>query len=168
MKYSSSHHPQTDGQTKVVNRSLCALLWSLLKKNLREWESLLPHAEFAFNKSTNRTTGKSPFEVVYGKNPLGPLDLSPLLQSHSFSGDANDQVKQLKSLYETVSRDMEKQIISYKEKADKKMKKQLFEIRDLVWVYLRKERFPNQQFPKLQDRVDGPLRVIQKMGDNAY
>ena len=37
-----------------------------------------------------------------------------------------------------------------------------------MWVYLRKERFPNQRFPKLQDRADGFFRVIQKMGDNAY
>ena len=53
--------------------------------------SLLPHVEFAFNKSTNQTTRKSPFKVVYSKNPLGPLDLSLLLQSHSFSGDALDR-----------------------------------------------------------------------------
>ena len=37
-----------------------------------------------------------------------------------------------------------------------------------MWVYLRKVRFLNQRFPKLQDRADGPFRVIQKMGDNSY
>ena len=62
LKYSSSHYPQTDGQMEIVNRSLVPLLRSLIKKNIREWESLLLHAEFAFNKSTNRTTGKSPFQ----------------------------------------------------------------------------------------------------------
>ena len=46
---------------------------------------------------------------------------------------------------------------SYKEQADKKRKKQLFEVKDLVCVYLRKERFPNQWFPKLQDRADSPF-----------
>ena len=79
LKYSSSYHPQTNGQMEVVNRSLDALLRSLLKKNLRDWESLLQHDEFTFNKFTNQTTRKSLFKVVYGKNPLGPLDLSPLL-----------------------------------------------------------------------------------------
>ena len=71
-------------------------------------------------------------------------------------------------LHEKVSQHIEKQNRSYKEQTDKKRKKQLFEVRDLVWVYLRKERFPNQRFPKLQDRVDGHFQVIQKMGDNAY
>lgn len=67
LKFSSSHHPQTDGQTEVVNRSLGVLLRSLIKKNMKEWESLLPCAEFAFNRSVKRTTNKSPFEIVYGK-----------------------------------------------------------------------------------------------------
>ena len=91
---------------------------------------------------------------------LGPLDLSPLLQSHSFNGDADERVKHLKMLHEKVSQHIEKQNKIYKEHADKKRKKQLFEVGDLVWVYLRKERFPNQRFPKLQDRANGPFWVI--------
>ncbi|XP_060177884.1 uncharacterized protein LOC132607823 [Lycium barbarum] len=97
-----------DGQTEVVNRSLGSLLRSLVKKNIREWELLLPQAEFAFNKSVNRTTGKSPFEVVYGKNPLGPLELSPLIQNHSFSGDADERVKELKKIHENVLQEIER------------------------------------------------------------
>ncbi|XP_074570594.1 uncharacterized protein LOC141827268 [Curcuma longa] len=117
LQFSSSHHPQTDGQTEVVNRSLGALLRSLLKKSVRDWENLLPHAEFAYNRSTSQTTGCSPFEVVYGINPISPLDLSP---------------------------------------------------RDLVWIHLRKERFPNRKFAKLQPRADGPFKIVQKINDNAY
>ena len=63
---------------------------------------------------------------------------------------------------------VKKQNKVYKEQANKKRKKLLFEVGDLVWVYLRKQRFPNQQFSKLQARTDGPFWVIQKMGDNAY
>ena len=108
LKHSTSHQPQTDGQTKVINRSLGSLLRSLIKKSIREWETLLPHAEFAYNKSINRTIGKSPFEVVYGMNPLGPLDLSPLILKHNFSGDANEQVAKLKRLHEEIRKKIEK------------------------------------------------------------
>uniref|UniRef100_A0A2N9IAJ9 Integrase catalytic domain-containing protein n=1 Tax=Fagus sylvatica TaxID=28930 RepID=A0A2N9IAJ9_FAGSY len=66
LNYSTSFHPQTDGQTEVVNRSLGSLLRCLIKENPREWEAILPLAEFAFNASINRTTQSSPFEVVYG------------------------------------------------------------------------------------------------------
>ena len=63
LQFSTSHHPQTDGQTEVMNRSLGALLRSLVTKNLREWDLLLAQAEFTYNRSSSQTTGRSPFEV---------------------------------------------------------------------------------------------------------
>lgn len=39
------------------------------------WDQVLPQAEFAYNGSVNRTTGKSPFEIVYGLHPRGVCEL---------------------------------------------------------------------------------------------
>ena len=78
LKYSTTYHPQTDGQTEVVNRSLGNLLRSLVGENTTNWDLLLPRAEFAYNNSVNRSTGKSPFEIVHGYKPRKPLDLIPL------------------------------------------------------------------------------------------
>jgi hypothetical protein len=61
LAFSSSYHPQTDGQTEVVNRSLGDLLRSLVTKHHSSWDHILPQAEFAYNDSMNRSTGKSPF-----------------------------------------------------------------------------------------------------------
>jgi transposase InsO family protein len=36
--FSSSSHPQTDGQKEVFNRSLSTLLRALVKKNMKTWE----------------------------------------------------------------------------------------------------------------------------------
>ena len=44
----------------------------------------------------------------------------------------------------------------------------IFEEGDLVWVHLRKERFPNQRKNKLDQRGDGPFRIIRRIGPNAY
>ena len=44
----------------------------------------------------------------------------------------------------------------------------LFEPGDLVWIHLRKERFPEKRKSKLQPRRDGPFRVLEKINDNAY
>jgi hypothetical protein len=38
----------------------------------------LPFIEFAYNRSVHYTTNYSSFEIVYGFNPLTPLDLIPL------------------------------------------------------------------------------------------
>ncbi|XP_057443382.1 uncharacterized protein LOC130735376 [Lotus japonicus] len=76
--FSTTCHPQTDGQTEVVNRTLGTLLRTVLKANLKAWEACLPHVEFAYNRAVHSTTNCSPFEVVYGFNPLTPLDLLPM------------------------------------------------------------------------------------------
>jgi hypothetical protein len=45
--FSTTCHPQTDGQTEVVNRTLSTMLRAVLKKNIKMWEEYLPHVEFA-------------------------------------------------------------------------------------------------------------------------
>ncbi|RDX88943.1 hypothetical protein CR513_29399, partial [Mucuna pruriens] len=73
--FSITCHPQTDGQTEVVNKTLGQLLRCFVKKNLRDWKDCIPHIEFVFNS----TTSYSPFELAYGFNHFSPLDLLPLL-----------------------------------------------------------------------------------------
>ena len=48
------------------------------ERSIEKWDNVLPQVEFAFNNSTNRTTGYSPFEVAYGLKPKQPVDLIPL------------------------------------------------------------------------------------------
>jgi hypothetical protein len=66
LMFSSTYHPQTDGKTEVVNRILGDILRSLVTEHHNSWDNVLPQAEFAYNDSVNRSTGKSPFEIVYG------------------------------------------------------------------------------------------------------
>ena len=56
----------------------------------------------------------------------------------------------------------------YAKHANKGRWKVLFEPGDLVWVHLRKDRFPEQCKNKLQARADGPFKVLRKINDNAY
>jgi len=64
----TTYHPQINGQTKVVNRSLGSLLRSFVEKNIRDWDLVLPQVEFAHYHSTYQSTSYSPFQVVYGQN----------------------------------------------------------------------------------------------------
>jgi hypothetical protein len=75
LDFSSAYHPQTDGQTEVVNRSLGALFRSLVGEHTKLFQ-----AKFTYNHSTNRSTGLSPFTIIYGSNPRAPLDLAPAVQ----------------------------------------------------------------------------------------
>jgi hypothetical protein len=65
------------------------LLRAIIQKNLKNWEDCLSFIEFAYNRSVHSTTGYSPFEIVYGFNPLTPLDLIPLPVDERVSLDGN-------------------------------------------------------------------------------
>ena len=85
--FSTTYHPQTDGQTEVVNRTLSQLLFALIQKNLKSWEECLPFVKFAYNRTVHSATGFSPFEIIYDFNPLTPMDLIPLLFEEKVSLD---------------------------------------------------------------------------------
>jgi hypothetical protein len=55
--FSITCHPQTDGQTEVVNRTLSQLLRAIIQKNLKSWEECLPFVEFAYNRTVHSTPG---------------------------------------------------------------------------------------------------------------
>ena len=75
LKFSSSHHPQTDGLTEVVNHNLGNLLRCLVGDNPKGWDMILPQVEFACNNFINRSTSKSPFQIMYGNNPRNASEL---------------------------------------------------------------------------------------------
>jgi hypothetical protein len=54
--FSLAYHPQMDGQAEVVNKSIGDLLRSLVTEHHRNWDNILPHTEFAYNNSVNRST----------------------------------------------------------------------------------------------------------------
>ncbi|GKV14200.1 hypothetical protein SLEP1_g25103 [Rubroshorea leprosula] len=116
---SSTSHPQTDRQTKAINKILENILRSFVGKKLRQWDLVLAQAEFAYNNSSNQVTGKCPFEVVYGVRPLSPLNLAPLPTSRQFSADAKQQAKEIKKLHEEVREKLQRQTIKYKAHHDK-------------------------------------------------
>jgi hypothetical protein len=75
MSFSSTYHPQTDGQIEVVNMSLGNLLRSLFTEKCCQWDQIPAQEKFAFNNSVNRSTRKIPFEIVYGIQPRGITEL---------------------------------------------------------------------------------------------
>ena len=167
--FSTTCHPQTDGQTEVVNRTLTTLLRAMVRKNIKSWEECLPHIEFAYNRTFHSTTMHSPFEVVYGFNPLTPLDLLPLPNVSSLAHkDGNAKAEFVRKLHEKVKAQIEKKVEQQAKHANKGRKKVVFEPGDWVWVHMRKERFPMQRKSKLQPRGDGPFQVLERIGDNAY
>ncbi|KAH9716908.1 Endonuclease [Citrus sinensis] len=118
---------------------------------------------------SNRDATKfSPFEIVYGFNPLTPLDLLPLPIDERASMDGKKKAEFVKQWHERTRQRIEKRTEQYATQANKGRKQVVFQPGDWVWVHMRKERFPAQRRSKLFPRGDGPFQVVARINDNAY
>ncbi|KAI9153764.1 hypothetical protein LWI28_016184 [Acer negundo] len=113
------------------------------------WKTLW---EFAYNRSVHSETHFSPFEIVYGFNPLTPLDLISLPVNEHVNLDGKKKAEFVKQIHEKTRQNIERRIEQYANQANKGQKKFVFEPGDWVWLHMRKERFPIQRRSKLLPR----------------
>jgi hypothetical protein len=99
---SYAYHPQTDGQTEVVNQSLGVLLRSLVIEHHSQWDQIFSQAEFAYNDLVNISTGKSQFQIVYGMNPRGVSELRGLEKNEFKSTRAEDFAAEMHKLHNQI------------------------------------------------------------------
>jgi hypothetical protein len=90
------------GQIEVVNKILGDLLRSLVTEHHSQWDNILPQVEFAYNDSINRSTGQSPFQIVYGMQPRGVSELRDLEQNATRSASVEGFVEAMKELHSQV------------------------------------------------------------------
>jgi transposase InsO family protein len=72
LRLSMAFHPQTDGQSEVVNKVIVMYLCCATGDRPRSWVDWLPWAEYCYNTSFHTVLQAMPFEVVFGR-PLPPL-----------------------------------------------------------------------------------------------
>ena len=104
LSFSSAYHPQTDGQTKVVNRSLGNILRSLVYEHPKRWDLALAQAKITYNDSPNRITCMSPFQIVSGMNPRGVYELRDLGKQEKRSVEGEEFAISMHELEENIKK----------------------------------------------------------------
>ena len=161
----TTHHPQANGLTERMNRTLIALIRKVTQQKPHEWDEQLPLLEFAYNRAINSTTGMAPFEAQQGYLPSIPTSL--LVASHQFREGTQGVTKfvdDIRKSYERihkVMKDMEKKHQeSVKAREDTKRRAMEFFVDDEVLVYwepfLTYSTIPRKQ----RFRYEGPFRVV--------
>ena len=77
MLRSTTYHPQTDGQSEVVNCVLQQYLRCFVADYTKQWSSILHWAEYSYPISFHSSLARSPFRAMYGRDPLSILDYVP-------------------------------------------------------------------------------------------
>jgi transposase InsO family protein len=69
LSMSSAYHPQSNGKTERVNRTVNSIMRNFVSEEQTDWALMLPMAQFAINSTVSEITGSSPFEINRGYIP---------------------------------------------------------------------------------------------------
>eukprot|EP00253_Pinus_taeda_P034401 PITA_34401 len=71
---STPYHPQANGQVEYTNKVIESIITKIVHLHRRDWAERLPEALWAYKTTWRNTTGHSPYELVYGKEVLFPIE----------------------------------------------------------------------------------------------
>lgn len=159
--FSSTFHPQSDGQTEQVNPSIEYFLRTFSGNDQSDWSRWLPLAQFSYNNAVHSATGVSPFMCLYGR--------SPAISPSKFQSE-NEAASTLTERIAAVQEEVASMLCLAKERMNTgrpgKMKESYTE-GEKVWldgqnIWLR------MKSAKLSDRRLGPFHVKKKLSNFAY
>ncbi|MCO5559393.1 hypothetical protein L7F22_012992 [Adiantum nelumboides] len=129
-EFSSSFHPQTDGQSEIAYSVGLDLLKSYISDQKTQWERYLPLVEFAYNNTIHSSTGKAPFEIVEGVRKVPPF-----LSTKDKILEANEYTRDLDTDFAKVRETLQKSQEWQKKAADRHRRDSKLKEND--WVLLR-------------------------------
>jgi len=164
LHFTSSYHPEGDGQTERSNQTLEQYLRIYCNYQQDNWVDLLPLAEFAYNNAPSATTGVSPFFANKGYHP----NISVYPERDMTSAWARDYTVDLELLHQYLREEMANAQLRYQGPADaKRTPAPDFKVGEQVYVkakYFRSTR-PSK---KLSEKNLGPYTIIAQVGSLSF
>ena len=165
----SPYHPQTDGMVERFNSTLKRLLRKLTQDPKVEWHRFLPYVLWTYRGTVHKTTGFSPYHLLFGKEMRMPLEQMVRYWKGKETNDETGVVEFIQTLkanmevvrdlaYERESEEKEKQ----KHYHDLTGKDRVFAVGDFVLVFR-----PGKQ-DTLQNQWQGPFPITKKVTDVTY
>ena len=160
---STAYHPQTDGQTEVMNKTLGIMLRAFIDEDQTNWDILLPNAEFAYNNSVHHSTGFTPFFLDSGQHPHVPASL--LAPTDTNVPSVHDHLEQQSTALLFAQDALQRAQDHQKHQADKKRQDHDFKIGDKVLINAENITMPADSglsSDKLKPRFIGPFTLLEQ------
>ncbi len=158
------YHPQSNGCVERFHGTLIPMLRKLDHQGL-EWDDQLKFALFAVRSTPNRSTGYSPFQIIYGKNLRSPLHLVlEELDPHTASKvNVMTWVEDLNRRVTLIRKEVKQNEITSREERktsfNRKSKLRNYKVGELVLT----------RYPGLRNKLDcaweGPYEIIEVPND---
>lgn len=167
VQLSSAHHPQTDGQTEIMNQYLEQRLRPFLDYYQDNWSELLPLMDFAQLTLPHESIGMSPFEVLNGYPARTSFDWETPEPSNPQEGLNQEKAQvlahRMDSAIQFARENMKRAQERMQESANAHRREPDFQIGDLVWM---KTQHLDTQRPsrKLDNPMAGPFKILAKEG----
>jgi hypothetical protein len=174
---SSPYYAQANGQSKASNKVLIKIIKKRIKDNLRRCHEKLSEALWAHRMSKHGATKVTPFELVYGKEAVLPIEVSlqnlrVTRQNHLSAKEYNELMMDkiddtLESRFKALE-EIEREKVKIARAYNKCVTEKSFQVGDLVWKTIFPLGTRSVKFGKWSPSWEGPFRVIRVGPGNAY
>jgi hypothetical protein len=167
LHFSSTYHPQTNGQTKRVNQILEDMLRACALQYRRSWDKSLSYAEFFYNNSYQESLKMAPFKMLYGCRCQILLFWNETREQKVFRPkilqEAEKQVHMVRENLRVAQ-------LRQKSYADQRRRELSFEVGDFLYIKVSPMR-GLRHFKvrgKLAPRFIRPFKILEKRGEVVY
>ena len=162
----SVYHPQANGKCERYNRVQNDMLAKLVDRSQRDWDTKIPGILSAYRTAKNESTKFSPFFILYGRDPVLPVD-TLLAPKYRYQGEeyVPTMLENLHGAHHMVRHNLARSHERNKIYYDKKAKPVNLKVGDMV--YFRDPSEANQS-SKLSSHWQPFYRVIKALSDVTF
>jgi len=157
--YTTAYHPQTNGQTERMNRTLLQMLRKYCSDYPELWDEYLDALFLAYNNSSDTPDGYSPYYIVFGRHPDLPLFLQEPDPPKTVDSHLADLYTTFRKVYRTISDKLHLAAQRMKQQADNYRRSQTFVPGDMV--KLRTGLLDSRDKHKLDNYWSGPYKLLK-------
>ena len=175
------YHPMGDGMVERLNRTVQNMLKAIPEQEKMRWKDHLPKLAFAYNSTVNKSTGYSPFFLMFGRNSRLPvdkmfgLDSSDAVDRKSHAKFVEDWKRSMVTAYKLANENIEKSANYNKLNYDKKVHGNELKVEDQVLIRNMREKggtgklrshWERQVFKIVKKKEGLPVYIIQNINNN--
>jgi hypothetical protein len=167
LNYSTSFHPQTDGQSERTIQTLEDMLRACVLDFGGSWDDHLHLVEFSYNNSYQASIQMAPFEALYGRKCRSPVYWDDIGERQILGPEL---IERTVSVVSQIRRHMQAAQDRQQSWADVRRRHLEFEVGDHVFLRISPTRGVIRfgRRGKLSPRFIGPFDVVERVGKVAY